>query len=103
MYQSWLRSIGSDFAMYGWVLLAVIGNEGCLDPSSAIVLVFGSTLALMNHSCKMGQHGWCAFSLDLRHHKRVGRSLVYSVTRQFGAQRQKLAILRRKILNEGSS
>ena len=101
MYQSWLRSIGSDFAMYGWVLLAVIGNEGCLDPSS--VLVFGSTLALMNHSCKTGQHGWCASSLDLRHHKRVGRCLVYSVMRQFGAQSQKLAILRRKILNEGSS
>jgi hypothetical protein len=40
---------------------------------SAVVLVLGSTLALMNQGCKTGQHS-CASPLDLRHHTKVKRT-----------------------------
>jgi hypothetical protein len=39
---------------------------------SAVVLVLGSTLALMNQACKTGQHTWCASPLD--HHTKVKRT-----------------------------
>jgi hypothetical protein len=41
---------------------------------SAVVLVLGSTLALMNQACKTGQHTWCASPLDLQHHTKVKRT-----------------------------
>jgi hypothetical protein len=33
-----------------------------------VVLIIGSTLAIMNESCKSGYHAWCAPVTTLRHH-----------------------------------
>ena len=33
---------------------------------TAVVLVAGSTLAVMNNACKSGRHGWCAPMSALR-------------------------------------
>ena len=35
---------------------------------TAIVLILGSTLAIMNNACKSSQHEWCAPS-TIWHHK----------------------------------
>jgi hypothetical protein len=41
---------------------------------SAVVLVAGSTLAMMNNACKSTQHSWCASTSSLRHHVKTGQS-----------------------------
>jgi hypothetical protein len=40
----------------------------------AIVLVAGSTLAIMNNACKSSYHAWCAPVSDIRHHVKIGHS-----------------------------
>jgi len=39
---------------------------------TAVVLVAGSALAIMNNTCKSSHHAWC--DSDIRHHARTGRS-----------------------------
>jgi hypothetical protein len=41
---------------------------------SAVVLVAGSTLAMMNNACKSTQHSWCDSTSSLRHHVKTGQS-----------------------------
>ena len=41
---------------------------------SALMLMAGSALAIMNNACKNGQHSWCASTASLRHHVRTGHS-----------------------------
>ncbi len=38
---------------------------------AAIMLVAGSTLAIMNSSCKSSRHTWCAPMSDIRHHAKT--------------------------------
>jgi hypothetical protein len=38
---------------------------------TAVVLVIGSSLAIMNNACKSSPHTWCAPSSDIRHHARI--------------------------------
>ena len=40
---------------------------------TAVVLVTGSSLAMMNNACKNSHHSWCAPSADLRHHAKTLR------------------------------
>ncbi len=40
---------------------------------TAVVLVAGSTLAIMNNACKNSRHSWCAPTADLRHHAKTLR------------------------------
>jgi hypothetical protein len=54
---------------------------------SAVVLVLGSTLALMNQACKTGQHTWCASPLDLQHHTKVKRPSVLIFESEAGCTR----------------
>ena len=35
---------------------------------AAVVLVAGSSLAIMNSACKSNHHSWCASMSDFRHH-----------------------------------
>jgi hypothetical protein len=39
---------------------------------TAVVLGVGSTLAVMNNSCKSTHHAWCAPISDIRHHAKTG-------------------------------
>jgi hypothetical protein len=39
---------------------------------AAVVLVTGSTLAVMNNACKSGHHSWCAPASGFQHHARIG-------------------------------
>jgi hypothetical protein len=39
---------------------------------TAVVLGVGSTLAIMNNSCKSSHHAWCAPTSDIRHHTKTG-------------------------------
>jgi hypothetical protein len=39
-----------------------------------VVIMVGSTLAIMNNSCKRSHHAWCASLSDIRHHVKTGRS-----------------------------
>jgi hypothetical protein len=41
---------------------------------TAVVVVAGSVLAIMNKACKSGEHRWCAPISDVRHHARTGHS-----------------------------
>jgi hypothetical protein len=41
---------------------------------AAVVLVTGSTLAIMNNACKSGYHSWCAPVSGFQHHAKTGRS-----------------------------
>jgi hypothetical protein len=41
---------------------------------TAVVVVAGSTLALMNNACESGHHSWCAPISDIQHHVRTGHS-----------------------------
>ncbi len=41
---------------------------------TAVVVVAGSALAIMNKACKTGEHRRCAPISDIRHHARTGRS-----------------------------
>jgi hypothetical protein len=41
---------------------------------TAVVVVAGSALAIMNKACKSGEHRWCAPMSDFRHHARTGHS-----------------------------
>jgi len=41
---------------------------------AAIVLLAGSTLAMMNSVCKSGHHSWCAPIASIRHHAKTGHS-----------------------------
>jgi choline-glycine betaine transporter len=44
-------------------------NSTLLGVLIVIVLVVGSTLSIMNKSCKSGYHSWCApMSTVVRHH-----------------------------------
>jgi len=42
--------------------------------TTAVVLVAGSTLAIMNNVCKTNHHAWCAPNSDIRHHAKIGNS-----------------------------
>jgi hypothetical protein len=35
---------------------------------AAVVLVVGSSLAIVNSACKSNHHSWCARMSDFRHH-----------------------------------
>jgi hypothetical protein len=39
-----------------------------------VVLLLGSSLAIMNSACKNSHHGWCAPMSDIRHHVKIGLS-----------------------------
>ena len=39
---------------------------------TAVVVGVGSTLAIMNNSCKSSHHAWCAPISDTRHHAKTG-------------------------------
>ena len=39
---------------------------------AVVVLGVGSTLAIMNNSCKSSHHAWCAPTSDIRHHTKTG-------------------------------
>ena len=39
-----------------------------------VVLLVGSSLAIMNSACKNSRHGWCAPMSDIRHHVKIGLS-----------------------------
>jgi hypothetical protein len=41
---------------------------------TAVVVGVGSTLAIMNNSCKSSHHPWCAPISDIRHHAKTGHS-----------------------------
>jgi hypothetical protein len=41
---------------------------------TAVVVVAGSALAIMNNACKSGHHSWCAPMSSIRHHVRTGQS-----------------------------
>jgi len=41
---------------------------------TAVVLVTGSTLAIMNSACKSSHHSWCAPTSSIRHHVKTGNS-----------------------------
>ena len=41
---------------------------------TAVVLLAGSTLAIMNNACKSDHHAWCAPVSDIRHHVKTGHS-----------------------------
>ncbi len=41
---------------------------------TAVVVGVGSTLAIMNNSCKSSHHGWCAPTSDIRHHTKTRAS-----------------------------
>ena len=41
-----------------------------------VVLLVGSSLAIMNSACKNSHHGWCAPMSDIRHHVKIGLKLV---------------------------
>jgi hypothetical protein len=41
---------------------------------AAVVLVAGSTLAIMNNACKSSHHAWCEPMSGIRHHVRAGHS-----------------------------
>jgi hypothetical protein len=40
----------------------------------AVVLVTGSTLAIMNNACKSSHYSWCAPVSGFQHHVKSGRS-----------------------------
>ena len=40
---------------------------------AVVVLGVGSTLAIMNNSCKSTHHAWCAPTSDIRHHAKHPR------------------------------
>jgi hypothetical protein len=40
---------------------------------TAVVLVTGSTLAILNNACKSSRHSWCAPVSGFQHHARTGR------------------------------
>ena len=44
-----------------------------LSVLTAVVLMAGSTLAIMNNACKNSHHSWCAPSAELRHHTKTLR------------------------------
>ena len=39
---------------------------------TAVVLVAGSALAIMNNACKSGHHAWSAPMSSIRHHGKIG-------------------------------
>jgi hypothetical protein len=39
---------------------------------TAIVLIVGSTLAIMNNACKSSSHAWCAPTSTERHQIHIG-------------------------------
>ena len=41
---------------------------------AVIVLLAGSTLAMMNSACTSGHHSWCAPVASIRHHAKTGHS-----------------------------
>ena len=41
---------------------------------AALVLVTGSTLAIMNNACKSSHHSWCAPASSIQHHVKIGHS-----------------------------
>jgi hypothetical protein len=41
---------------------------------TAVMLVAGSSLAIMNRACKSNHHAWCAPVSDVRHHVKIGHS-----------------------------
>jgi hypothetical protein len=41
---------------------------------AAVVLVAGSSLAIMNNACKSSHHSWCAPMSGFRHHVRTAHS-----------------------------
>jgi hypothetical protein len=41
---------------------------------AAVVLVAGSSLAMMNSACKNSHHAWCAPMSDFRHHVKTRHS-----------------------------
>jgi hypothetical protein len=41
---------------------------------TAVVFGVGSTLAIMNNSCKSSHHAWCAPTSDIRHYTKTGHS-----------------------------
>ena len=43
-------------------------NSPLLGVLIVIVLIFGSTLSIMNKACKSGYHAWCAPMSTVRHH-----------------------------------
>jgi hypothetical protein len=43
-------------------------NSSLLVALIVIVLIVGSTLAVMSNACKTGYHAWCAPMSTVRHH-----------------------------------
>ena len=44
---------------------------------TAVAIVAGSALAIMNHACKNSQHAWCApTSSSIRHHAKIEPSQI---------------------------
>jgi hypothetical protein len=41
---------------------------------TAIMLVAGSSLAIMNRACKSNHYAWCAPVSDIQHHVKTGHS-----------------------------
>jgi hypothetical protein len=41
---------------------------------TAVVVVAGSALAIMNNACKSGHHSWCAPISGIRHPVKTGHS-----------------------------
>jgi hypothetical protein len=41
---------------------------------SAVVLVTGSALAIMNNACKSSHYAWCGPDSSIRHHIKAGHS-----------------------------
>jgi hypothetical protein len=41
---------------------------------AAVMLVAGSSLAMMNRACKSNYHAWCVPVSDTRHHAKIGHS-----------------------------
>ena len=54
----------SEVAMKSPVLIVLI----------AIMLVAGSSLAIMNRACKSNHHAWCVQVSDIRHHVKTKHS-----------------------------
>jgi hypothetical protein len=46
-------------------------NSSVLAVLMVIMIIVGSTLAIMNKACKSGYHAWCAPVFTVRHHTKT--------------------------------